>query len=146
MKKGKLTRLEFLKKLGLGGSALMAVYWGAQLSACSNKDNPSPSDKLDFTINLDESSYAKLKTPGNFIVKNDVVVAFTTDSKYVAVTVICSHEGEKKVAYRSSQNDFRCSEHGAEFNLEGKVKNGNGSGGLKVYNTSLVGSSLRIFS
>jgi cytochrome b6-f complex iron-sulfur subunit len=145
MSMDKISRNQFLKKLGIGGSALMAVYCGGLLSSCK-KDDVTPSGPKDFTLDLDSTSYSSLRTPGNFLVVQEVVIVCTAVNTWVAVTVICSHEGEKKVTYRSSNNDFYCPEHGARYDLNGKGLNSTGSGGLTLYKTSLTGSSLRIFS
>lgn len=145
MEQDKISRNQFLKKLGISGSALMAVYCGMSLSSCK-KDPVTPSGPKDFTLDLDSSTYSSLKTPGNYLVVQEVVIVCTAVNSWVAVTVICSHEGKKKVAYRSNSNDFYCSEHGARYDLNGKGLNSAGSGGLTLYKTALTGSSLRIFS
>lgn len=144
MEKSVITRHEFLKKLGLGGSALLAVY-GLGLGHSCSKENKASAGPKDFTISLDDPTYTSLRTIGNFVVVNEVVIVCTAADTFVAVTLICSHEGSKKVTFRKSQNDFYCSEHGAEFDLQGKGKNSNGSKGLKVYSTTLSGNSLRIY-
>jgi cytochrome b6-f complex iron-sulfur subunit len=134
-----------LKKLGYTGGALLAVYCMGGLSSCS-KTSVTPSGPKDFTIDLEDPTYSSLKTTGNYLVVQEVVIVCTGAGVYSAVTVICSHEGQKKVAYRKSQNDFYCSEHGATFSISGKGTNGNGSGGLTVYKTALSGTKLRIYS
>lgn len=141
--KDNISRNEFLKKLGITGGALLAVYGLGVLSSCSEKDTTA--GPKDFTISLDDATYSNLRTVGNFQVVNDVVIVYTATNAYVAVTRICSHEGEKKVTYRKSTNDFYCSEHGATFSIAGKGTNSNGSKGLKMYSTSLSGNALRIF-
>lgn len=138
-----MTRHQFLRKLGVGGAALLAVYGLGGLSSCS-KENTTAGPK-DFTISLDDAAYSSLRTVGNFVVTNDVVIVCTATNTFVAVTLICSHEGEKQVTYRKSSNDFYCTAHGANFGIDGKGKNSNGSKGLKVYSTTLTGNSLRIF-
>lgn len=138
-----INRNQFLRKLGVGGAALMAIYCLGTLSSCS-KENTSAGPK-DFTISLDDPTYASLKTVGNFVVTNDVVIVCTGKDTFVAVTQICSHEGEKEITYRKSSNDFYCNAHGANFGMDGKGKNSNGSNGLKVYSTALTGNSLRIY-
>jgi cytochrome b6-f complex iron-sulfur subunit len=139
-----MTRFEFLKQLGFGGPALIAALCLGQ-SACKEEDKTSSSSK-DFTLDLNQSAFSKLKTPGNFVIEQDVVIACTGPGAYAAVTVICSHEGQKQVTYRSSSNDFRCSAHGAVFDVQGKGKSGPSSAGLRIYNTRLSGNSLRVFS
>jgi len=139
-----MTRGQFLKNMGFSGAALLAVYCVGGLSSCS-KESETPLGK-DFTINLDEAAYSSLKIVGNFLVIQEVVVVCTGAGIYRAVTLICSHAGQKQVAYRKAQNDFYCSAHGANFDIDGKGKNSNGSKGLKVYSNTLSGSNLRIFS
>ncbi len=140
----KINRLEFLKKLGFGGTALMAVY----CSGCSinGNVNPTPSGNVDFTLDLTSSANAALNTNGGFVITNRIVVAKTTTGEYVAVTQICSHEGQINVTYVKSSNIFYCSAHGAEYNTAGKGLNSEGRNGLTTYKTALTGSSLRIYS
>lgn len=140
-----MNRGQFLKKLGFSGGALMAVYCLGSLSSCK-KNSVTPSGPKDFTLTLDEAAYASLKIAGNFLVVQEVVIVCTGAGAYAAVTVICSHEGEKKVAYRKAQNDFYCSAHGATYSIAGNGTNSNGSGGLTAYKTSLTGNALRIYS
>ncbi len=139
-----INRQEFLKSLGLRGAALLAVYCAGQsLTACSSKSNttPTPLPSGGVTVDLTSQSNAALLNVGGYIVTNDIVVA-NTSKGYVAVTVICSHEGQKKVILRSDQ--FYCTEHGALYDLTGKGLNTNGSGGLKAYTVTKSGNVLTI--
>jgi nitrite reductase/ring-hydroxylating ferredoxin subunit len=135
----------FLKNLGITGAAFVATLCMGGLGSCSKSD-VTPSGPKDFSLNLDDPAYSTLKTVGNFLVVQEVVVVCTAPNTFVAVTVICSHEGQKQVAYRKASNDFYCSAHGANFDINGKGKNGNGSGGLTVYKAVLTGSNLRVSS
>ncbi len=139
-----ISRYEFLRKIGFGGSALLAALCFGT-SSCKEEISNSSGSK-DFTIDLNQAAFSKLKTPGQFVIEQEVVIACTAAGTYAAVTVICSHEGQKQVAYRSGSNDFRCSAHGAIFDVQGKGKSGPSSAGLRTYNTSLNGSTLRVFS
>jgi len=142
-----MNRLEFLKKMGLGGGALLAVYCtGGTLGGCKKKSAVPQSSNQDFTLDLTNASYSNLKNNGSYVVVNSVVVAKTTTGNYVAVTQICSHQGQSNVVYVQSSNIFYCSSHGAEFDTTGKGLNSNGSGGLKTYNAVLTGNSLHIYS
>jgi nitrite reductase/ring-hydroxylating ferredoxin subunit len=100
----------------------------------------------DFTLNLDDAANSALKTNGNYLISNGIVVAKTTTGEYVAATVTCSHEGRKEVLYDKANNRYRCTAHGAIFDLTGKGLNSEGSKGLTIYKTTLTGSSLRVFS
>ena len=140
-----MERLEFLKKLGLGGGALVAVYCTGALGGCKKKEvKPEPENK-DFILDLNSPSYSALKNNGTFIIYDSVVVAKTTSGNYVAVTQICSHEQNKNVVYLQADNEFYCSVHGARYNVSGVGLNSNGSKGIKVYSTVLNGTMLRIF-
>jgi len=142
-----MERTEFLKKLGLGGAALVAVYCTGSLGSCKKKDKNIPqAENKDFTLDLNDSSYSSLKNNGSYVVVNTVVVAKTKNGNYVAVTQICSHQGNVNVVYDASGDNFYCNSHGARFNTGGGGINSEGSKGLKTYNTSLNGSILRIFS
>lgn len=137
-----MTRKEFIGTLGLGAAfALTATC----LNSCSTSNNGTPSS-VDFTIDLSDPTNAGLATNGGYVVRNSVVIARTTAGALVAATVICSHEGQRQVIYDKSANGYYCTAHGARFDLNGKGLNGNGSGGLTIYKTTLTGNSLRVYS
>ena len=144
-KKEVINRNQFLSKLGLGTGAIMATYCLGSLISCDDDDDYI-SGEVDFTLDLDESAYNALNAVGGYVRINKVVIAAVSEGTFVAVTQICSHEGKEKVTYRSSNNDFYCTEHGAIFDLEGKGLNSNGSKGILIYNTSLSGTLLRVYS
>lgn len=138
-----MTRKEFIGTLGLGAAfALTATC----LNSCSKDSGVTPSGSVDFTIDLSDAANAALATNGGYVVRNSVVIARTTAGALVAATVICSHEGQRQVIYDKSANGYYCNAHGARFDLNGKGLNGNGSGGLTIYKTTLTGNSLRIYS
>jgi cytochrome b6-f complex iron-sulfur subunit len=136
-----MTRKEFLSSLGIGAAFVLTTNC---LQSCKS-EAVSPAD---FTLNLDDAANANLKTNGGYIISNNAVVARTTTGSYVAATVICSHEGEKKVYYKKSSNIFECTSHGAQFDLNGKGLNSNGNKGLTIFSTELSadGKTLRVFS
>jgi cytochrome b6-f complex iron-sulfur subunit len=139
-----MDRKDFLKTLGLGGAALVAVY----CSGCSINGNatPTPSGNVDFTLDLTSPANTALNTNGGYVISNGIVVAKTKTGSYVAVTRICSHEGAPNVTYVKSSNVFYCSSHGATYDTSGKGLNSAGRNGLTTYNTALTGSSLRVYS
>ncbi len=147
-----MNRKEFLKGLGFSGAAIFATYCMGGLTACSSNvssptPNPTPTGKVDFSLNLDDTVNAPLNANGGFVVNaaNQVVVARTTSGTFAAVTIVCSHEGNPNVTYRPTSNNFQCSVHGATFDLQGRGTNSFGSKGIKTYQTSLNGRILRIF-
>ncbi len=143
------TRHQFLRQLGLGGAALLAVYCGTTLSSCQNSslDPQTPaSGSVDFTLDLTATAYAALKKNGGYVVTNNIVVARTMTGEYAAVTVVCSHEGNRQVTFTTS-NEFYCTAHGARFDVTGKGLNSDGRKGLTVYKTALTDATkLRVYA
>lgn len=159
MKEESMKRGEFLRSLGLSTSTLMAFYClGTTMTACGSKDdNPDPANPgggggstgitgtttgsaINFTVDLTNSTYATLKTAGQFKIIGDVLVAFTSGSAYVALAKACTHEGTQ-LQYVSAKNNLFCSNHGSQFATTGAVQNGPLTGGtiaaLKAYKTTL---------
>jgi cytochrome b6-f complex iron-sulfur subunit len=136
-----MTRKEFLNSLGLGAAFVLTTNC---LNSCTKDSNTA--DSVDFTIDLSDASNASLATNGSYVVRNNTVIARTNDGNLVAATLICSHEGEKKVTYNKATNEYLCTAHNARFDLQGAGLNSNGNKGLTIYQTSLTGTILRIFS
>ncbi len=141
--KEQISRNDFLKSLGLKGAALLAVYCATNsLSSCKN-ESATVVPQGDITIDLTATSNAALKSVGGYVVltSNNIVVA-RTSSGYVAVTLICSHEQQRQITFKSGE--FYCTAHGARFNTSGAGLNTEGKKGLTVYSTSLNGNILTI--
>ncbi|MET7255099.1 QcrA and Rieske domain-containing protein [Dyadobacter jiangsuensis] len=156
IEKGSMKRGEFLRSLGLSTSTLMAFYClGTTMTACGSKDddpNPDPDPNpgtggsgisgtttgtaINFTVDLTNSNTSKLKNNGESIITGDVLVAKTTAGSYVALSKICTHEGNA-VAYRSSSNDVFCQTHGSTFSIAGAVTNGPATTALKTYTVTV---------
>jgi nitrite reductase/ring-hydroxylating ferredoxin subunit len=146
-----MERKEFLKSIGAG--AALAVTFSC-LGSCLKEeldpmaeDTSSPANGptttgTSFTIDLSASDASKLQNNGGYIIKNNVVVAKNLEGKYVAATVVCSHEFKKKVVFKN--NEFFCGEHNARFDQNGKGLNADGRKGLKIYTTSLNGNILTV--
>jgi cytochrome b6-f complex iron-sulfur subunit len=142
----KMNRMDFLKSLGLKGASLFAVYCAASgMSSCINESmDPSlPTGANELTLDLTSSTYSKLNTVGNYVVLNSIVIARVSATAFAAVTQVCSHEGKKKVYFRSGE--FYCPEHGARFDTAGKGLNSTGSNGLKTYRTEFIGTTVKVF-
>lgn len=134
----KIRRNEFLKKLGFSGAALFALY---TLDSCQNESNVTPLTG-DITVDLADASNAQLKTNGGYVIKNGVVIARVNATTYIAATLTCSHEGKTQITFRN--NEWYCTAHGARFNQTGKGLNTEGKKGLKIYQTTLLNSTLTV--
>lgn len=137
-----MNRKEFISSLGVGAAfALTATCLGA---CTKNNGDFLPSGLVDFTVDLANPANARLLTNGGYLIKDRVVVARTTAGTYVAATQRCSHEGLYAVVF--SEDEWYCPEHGARFSLSGSGLNRDGSRGLTIYQTTLEGDLLRVFS
>jgi cytochrome b6-f complex iron-sulfur subunit len=157
MEMNKQSRGQFLKTLGLSSKALMAFYCIGAVSSCSKEDetvaptsntnNPPNTGNtstdagvtgsisgtnIAFTIDLKNSNFAKLTTPGEFSVIGEVLVA-NTNGTFIAVAKTCTHAGST-LAYRKSEGDIWCNNHGSEFKTDGVVKKDPATSNLKTYN------------
>jgi cytochrome b6-f complex iron-sulfur subunit len=139
-----ISRTKFLKTIGLNGAALFAAtYCAGALTSCTNETGVITPGGTDLaTIDLSTAANAKLNTKGNYIIINNIVVANTSEGKFVAVPLTCSHEGRKEVTYRT--NEFYCTAHGARFDNAGLGLNRDGSGGLKLYTVTQTGTVLTV--
>ncbi len=116
-----ISRLEFLKKMGLSGASLMAVYCGVTMSSCKNEEaTPATPTGKTATYDITTVKNGDLKNKGGFFVDttNNIVIANTSDNGYVAVTLICTHAQNKNIVY--STNKFMCTVHGATYDNTGK--------------------------
>jgi cytochrome b6-f complex iron-sulfur subunit len=135
-----MDRKEFFSQIGIGAAALLVPACLGGLTGC-NKSASAPTN-VDFTIDVSTGSLA---TNGGFLVQNGVLVARTTTGSFLAVSAACTHEGTN-VNYVSGSNSFNCPNHGAQFSSTGAVTRGPATSSLTKYNTTLTGTSLRVFS
>lgn len=156
-----MKRGEFLRNLGLSSAALMSFYCMGTLTSCSSGDDPAPATPppttpttpgtgtatgltgnadtskgaIDFTLDLTNTNYSKLKTPGEFVKIDSVLVANVRGGRYVAIQRLCSHQGQDQVSYRLTSDDFGCTVHGSVFATDGSVKTAAGANqpAMKLY-------------
>lgn len=140
-----MTRKDFFSKVGFGAAlVLVPACIGGLASSCSTDDassTPAPSG-VDFTVDV---STGALAANGGYLVFKGIVIARTNTGTFLAVSAACTHEGTS-VKYVASGNSFHCPNHGANFSNSGQHLNGPGSANLTQYNTTLTGSSLRVYS
>ncbi len=138
-----MDRKEFLASLGIGAAF---IAYSTCVEGC-NVQNPvsSAPSNVDFTLDLTAAANNSLKTSGGYVYNQGIIVARTTAGTYVAVYSVCPHAGAT-VQYDSRNNRFNCPAHGSNFSTTGSLINGPANTGLKQYNTSLNGTSLRVYS
>ncbi len=139
-----MDRKEFLNQVGIGAAALLAPVCLGGLAACgkSNTGVPEAPKNVDFTVDV---STGALASNVGFLVKNGVIIARTNSGTFLAVSAACTHEGTT-INFVASSNKFVCPNHNAQFSSTGVVTQGPANKNLTVYNTSLNGNSLRVYS
>ncbi|MFM7486670.1 MAG: ubiquinol-cytochrome c reductase iron-sulfur subunit [Cytophagales bacterium] len=136
-----MKRSKFIRLVGAGTVACAC----GQLVSCSNKaTDPAPAN-VDFTLDLTQTANSPLATDGGSVVQQGVIVVRVSAGSFVAYLRSCTHEGTP-VNFQSSTKTFVCPNHGATFDINGKVTKGPATRALTSYNTSLSGSILRVFS
>lgn len=135
-----MDRKEFLTQLGIGSAAALAITC---LQACSKSALGGSS--VDFTIDLNSSQFSALKNAGGSVVYQGIIIAKTTSGSYLAVSSRCPHEGVT-VNFSSGNNQFICNAHNSVFSSTGSRISGPANTGLTQYQTSLSGTSLRVYS
>ena len=138
-----MERREFLSIIGIGGVALACSYC---LSGCQKNDalTNAPAN-VDFTLDLADPANSALNGIGGYLYKNGVIVARVVSGAFVALSLTCTHAGGT-VYYDPGSNRFHCPVHGSNFATDGSVVTGPASSPLARYNTTLSGTSLRVYS
>jgi nitrite reductase/ring-hydroxylating ferredoxin subunit len=146
-----MERKQFLKSLGAG--AAFAITFPC-LGGCGKDDAidgnlVEPPTGIDFTVDLNSDEAANLVNNGGFILKNLVVVVKNLEGEFVAATQVCSHQNYDQVRFVNQNGGiFFCDVHGSRFDQTGAPLNtipNSVAKPLKIYNTELNGSILRVF-
>ncbi len=147
-----MQRKEFINALGLSTATLLLATCFGGCGKSSGTDSgsvvpppPPVPTNVDFSLDLNQSENANLATNGGFVYKNGVIIARTMTGSYIAVAMACTHQGTTLV-YQGNNNRFFCNNHGSTFSNSGVVNIGPAATNLQQYNTSLTGSSLRVFA
>lgn len=153
-----MKRSEFIRSLGLGSGALMAVYCMGALTSCAKEDTPLPATninpptinpstgKVDFTLDLTLTANKELTTSGGFLYNGDIIVAKVKSGNFIALSKICTHQGTT-VVYQKDSDDIYCPNHGSMYDITGKVTQTPAPAPLKMYQTSynMTTMQLRVF-
>ncbi len=136
-----MDRKEFLTLFGAGAAALL---YTSCVTGCQATDNPiSAPANVDFTVDLSASGNAALTRDGGYLYNSGVIVARIAAGNFVAVSAACTHQGQN---VQFTGNQFYCSAHGSSFSTTGARTAGPANSPLRKYNTTITGTSLRVFS
>jgi nitrite reductase/ring-hydroxylating ferredoxin subunit len=145
-----MERKEFLRSLGAGAAFALTFpcIHGCSKDEVDGNIVEEPTG-VDFTVDLTSQEAQALVANGGFILKNLVVIAKNLEGEYVAASQVCSHESYDQVRFVNQDGGiFYCDVHGSRFAQNGTPLNqvdSKPAKTLKIYNTELEGSVLRIF-
>ena len=118
-------------------------------SSSTQTSNGIVSSGNNITVDLTNSNFSSLSSPGDFINLTSVGVLLLkiSSSEFRAFDNCCPHSGSRD-DWSYSNQEFTCGSHGNKFGIDGNnvVNCGSSatSGDLKIYSTSLAGDSLTI--
>jgi cytochrome b6-f complex iron-sulfur subunit len=138
-----MNRKEFLQR-SFFGLTVLATAGGACacLTGCSSTTAP---ENVDFTLDLNDSANAALRSVGGSRNVNGVIVVCASNGSYIAVQSSCTHEGAT-VTWQQTNKRFYCPEHGATFAQTGAVTGGPAKSNLVSYNVTVNGTLIRVTS
>ncbi len=142
-----MDRKEFLAAIGMSAATLTVISCAGCVKSSSSSSGGATTGPtgVDFMLDLSLASNAALLNNGGYLATNNVLVARTTVGTYIAVQQSCTHENYPLV-YQGNSRHFYCNNHGSAFTEAGAVINSPASRNLSVYNTTISGSNLRIYS
>ncbi|MCK0160346.1 ubiquinol-cytochrome c reductase iron-sulfur subunit [Allomuricauda sp. F6463D] len=150
-----MERKEFLRSLGAGAAFALTFPCLQGCSKDGELETFPVSQGIDFTIDLNSQEAAPLDDNGGFIsVKSsqnlkylDVVIARNLEGNLIAASKICSHQGTEEIRFITEDGGvFHCSTHQSRFAQDGTSLNlSTTSNPLKIFNTELDGSILRVY-
>ena len=141
-----MDRKEFLLK---AGQCTAVLVFGSCLNSCSPGSStgniPTAPQNVDFTLDLSKQENSALNSVGGYLYQGGIIIAKINDNTFSALSQVCTHQGAT-VDYEASAKRFHCPNHGSNFDINGNVINGPAASPLQKYNTSLIGTNLRVYS
>ena len=141
-----MKRRKFFNSVGLG---LLTSFLSTAIAACfqdSSTKTSSSSPNVDTKTSTQEwqkvTSLVELDQEGKFLFKDSpigsVLVVGTSQAtqEIFAVNPSCTHQG-CTIDWKTDKNEFVCPCHGAQFTLNGQVKNGPAQQPLQTYLTKI---------
>jgi cytochrome b6-f complex iron-sulfur subunit len=142
-KAAEIARREFIQKSLLLVGGTIGASW--LLSACGKSSTTTPAaagPNVNFTIDLSTTQYSSLKTNGNYVYVNSIIVARDSSGNFIALYEVCPHAG--CTIMFNGTNQFPCPCHGSIFDESGNVVQGPATSGVKKYTCTLNGTILTV--
>ena len=141
-----MDRHEFFRIVGTSVGAILLTRYVAGCAGQGGSD-PTPSQKVDFTVRLDDKDNANLKVKGGYVIANGIIIAQTKDGQFVAVSAdcTCTDQGTRLI-FKPADNQFYCPLHLSRFDITGKVVVGPAVRPLTQYtvNPDLTAGTVRV--
>lgn len=138
-----MERRKFFRDFAVGGSLLLSAPMIFNSCANDPAEGDQNKDPAGITVDLNDAAFASLKTVGGFAYKGDIIIIRSSDSLYIALSKVCTHE-RNTVIYNSSTGEIVCPFHGSKFTTSGSLVNGPANANLKRYDVKLSGNILTI--
>ena len=139
-----MKRKEFIKTCGY--ACLGSTVFAPLVQGCvSTKSITAVIEEENLLVPL--SSFEKDGKVLKYLVVNNsklqypIYVFRFSESKYTALYMQCSHQGNEVTAYGEK---LVCSAHGSEFDNKGNVTNGPASSPLRTFQTNLTNQNILI--
>jgi len=138
-----MERKDFLRRFILGTGLVLTAP--LVFNSCSKDEEEKPGNNNDnqgdILVDLNSSAYASLKAVGGYAYTGDIIIARTSDTQYVALSKICTHQN---CTVNYAGNQMVCPCHQSKFSVSGSVVQGPATTPLKQYAITVEGNNLRI--
>lgn len=130
-------------------NTLSDPYGTNSQSGSSQTDNGISVNGSTVTLDLTNSTFSTLNSPGDFVNLTSVgmLVLKISNTDFRAFDNCCPHNGSKN-AWSYSNEQFKCGTHGNSFSADGSdikdCNSGATSGSLKRYTATLSGDTLTV--
>lgn len=136
-----MERRKFFRNFAVGGSLLLTTP--VLFNACSDDPTEEKPPAGGITVDLADPAFAALNTVGGFAYKGDIIIIRSSETVYLALSKICTHEG-CFVTYNSTNKNVPCPCHGSLYSTNGTVINGPAPNPLKSYDVKKNGNILTL--
>lgn len=139
-----MKRKEFIKSCGY--ACLGATVFAPLMQACvSTKSITATIEGENLLVPLSnfekDGKLLKYLVVNNSQLQYPIYVFRFSESKYTALYMQCTHQGNEVTAYGEK---LVCSAHGSEFDNKGNVTNGPASSPLRTFQTNLSNQNILI--
>ncbi len=140
-----MNRRDLIQRIALGGAVV--VLMPSIVESCS-KSSTGDNGKLTpdgSAIDLDITlpAYSALATAGGYVVVQNIIVINVDNSKFVALSSVCTHQG-CTVGFDAPSGDIKCPCHGSVYATSGSVITGPAPSALRAYTAAKSGNIISV--